>query len=393
MELAEAEVRRIHHDALTIDAHVDIFSFFNDPEHNAGEETKDQLDLPKLERGDLDVAVIALHADPAQRTPESIAAARAQVDKKLKAVQGFIAQHPDRLELATSAADLERIPASGKHAILLSFSNALALGKDISLIDAYYEQGIRQFTFAHLGNNDLAYSSRPAPFFGDDPNEVGGLTELGKQALMKLNRLGIIVDVSQLTTQGLFQAVELSEAPVIASHSAIRKLVDTSRNLTDEELKAVANTEGVVHIVAMGGYVKTVPPSTSSLDKYINTVIKPFNLEFLKDDARVKLDPMTYNQYLEAAAGYYREAWREGGDLTDYVNAIDYAVELIGIDHVGISSDFNHAGGLANYSNEGEAPNVTQELVRHGYSEAEIQKLWGANYLRVFQQVEAFSKK
>ena len=384
----EALVRRVHHDAFTFDAHLDIRPDFNTPENDAGNDTPDQFDLPKLEKGDLDAAAVALFADPLRRTPENIALARQQVETKLAALRRLVTQHPDRLAFATTAAELERIPGQGKHAILLSFLNALPLGKDLSLLEYYHRQGVRLFGFTHAGNNDFADSSRPNAAFGDKPDEAGGLTPVGKQAVAELNRLGVIIDVSQLTRAGVLQTIQLSKAPVVASHSAVRGRVEKTRNLTNEELKAIAAGGGVVHIVAFPAYLRDNPQQKTD---YVQQIWAPFGLTPGTDDPKTELSPVDYQQFQQAYRAYSGTAWKYG-TLVDYLDAVDYAVRLVGINHVGLSSDFNHGGGVTGYTHVGEAPNVTRELLKRGYSEADIRKLWGGNFLRVFRQVEGLAK-
>ncbi|MBX2897345.1 MAG: dipeptidase [Cyclobacteriaceae bacterium] len=381
--------RAIHKNLLTLDAHIDLRSDFNAAGNEASKETVDQLDLPKLERGELDVATIALFADPLKRSPENIVLARKQVDTKLASLKQWVAKHPDRLEFAYTSQDLERIPAKGKHAILLSFLNALSLGQDLTLIEKYYKEGVRVFGFTHVGNNDWADSSRPNAAFGDKPNENKGLTDLGKKGIGELNRLGIIIDVSQLTPAGVFQAIQLSKAPVIASHSAVFGRVENSRNLTNEELKAIAASGGVVHIAAFTPYLRQNPEFTKA---YLKQVWEPFGITYGKDDPRQKLDAATYQKHLDAYREFSRNEWRYS-NLTDYLDAVDYAVRLIGVDHVGFGSDFNHGGGVTGFNSVAEAPNVTRELLKRGYTEEEIRKLWGGNFLRVFKEVEAVAKQ
>ena len=385
--LSDAVVRRVHKNVLTIDPHVDIPADFGKPA--AGDPGSDgQFDLAKLEAGDLDVATIALFAGTAKKTPENIAAARKEVDTKLAAIRQFVGAHPDKLAFATTAADLERIPAQGKHAILLSYLNAFALGTDISQLPLLYKDGVRLLGLTHAGNNNWADSSRPVAGYGDKPDELGGLSALGKQAVTDLNRLGIIVDVSQLTPAGVFQTLKLSKAPVIASHSAVRSRVDVTRNLNNNELKAIAAGGGVVSIVAFPAYLHE---SEQQKSDYLKNVWEPFGLK-PGDDAKSRLDAETYKKYQAAYKAYSASGWKYAS-LPDYLDAVDCAVRLIGIDHVGLASDFNHGGGVRGYANVGEAPNLTRELLKRGYTEADIQKLWGGNFLRVFRQVETTAKQ
>jgi membrane dipeptidase len=381
---ANPRAQAIHERALTVDAHLDIRDDFARSGADAGQETADQFDLPKLERGKLDVAVVALYSDPARITPASIAAARAQVDRKLAELQRFVANNSARVEFARSSADIERIARTGRHAVLLSFLNTLPLGEDLGLIQKYRDAGVRVFGFVHAQNTPFADSSRPNKAYGDVPGQYGGLTSLGKRAVGELNRLGVLIDVSQLTPAGVQQTVELSKAPVIASHSGLRSRVDLPRNLSDEELKLIAARGGVVHVVAFPGYLKSSPQRAA---EYTNNVWAPFGLKAGEDDPRTKLSAEDYQKFQAAYRQYSSNAWRYA-TLADYVDSVDAAIKLIGIDHVGLSSDFNHGGGVTGYANVGEAGNVTAELLKRGYTEQDIDKLWGGNFLRVLKQAE-----
>jgi membrane dipeptidase len=383
----EALVQSVHRLALTIDPHIDIAPTFNGPGNDASQETTDQFDLAKLERGGLDVATVTLAASQQKRSPETIAAARKEIDAKLAAIRGFVAQNPSRLEFAHTGDDLQRIPAKGKHAILLSFLNAFPLGQDLSLLSHYQKEGVRVFGFVHAGNNDWADSSRPSAGFGDKPDALGGLSPLGQQAVAELNRLGVIVDVSQLTPSGVFQVVQLSRAPVIASHSGIRGRVDVTRNLANEELTAIAATGGVVHIVAFPGYLRDLPEARAAR----TAVFTQFGVKET-DDVRAKLSAEDYAKFRAAYAEDSRKNAARLG-LVDWLDSVDYAVRLIGIDHVGLSTDFNHGGGVTGYADVGEGPNVTRELLKRGYSPDDISKLWGGNFLRVFREVEATARR
>ena len=380
---------KIHAAAITIDPHIDIRDDFDIEGNDAGNETVDQIDLVKLEKGQLDVATLALFADPLRRTPENIALARKQVDSKLTTIQDFVNKHPDKLEFVKSTKDIERVVGEGKHGILLSFLNALSLGKDTSLIAGYYGKGVRLFGFAHAGNNDWTDSSRPNEAFGDKPNEAGGLTAIGKQAIPILNRLGIIIDVSQLTTDALNQTLALSKTPVIASHSALRSVVDNARNLSDKELKAIADKGGVVHIVAFAAYLKD---TAAFKEDYKKKIFEPLGLVVGKDNPKEKLSPADYKKFKDAYKEFSRNEWRYA-TLNEYLNSVDKAVKLIGIDHVGFSADFNHGGGVTGYSSVADGPNITDELLKRGYSEEDIKKLWGGNFLRVFGEVEKTAGK
>ena len=373
-----AEAKRIHENVLVLDSHVDIPVDYGLGKLDPGIDGATQVDLPKLERGGVDAAVFAVFARPGWRSSEGVAKARDEANRKLRAIREIPQRYPSRAALAFSADDVERIHREGKVAVIVGFLNALPLGKDLSLIDLYYNSGVRTFGFVHAGNNDFADSSRP---IGDDkPGEHGGLSPLGREALDRLNKLGVIVDVSQLTPQGLTQTIELSKAPVVATHSAIKALVDSPRNLSDAELDAIKSNHGVVQIVAFSYYLKAPPADLQK--KY-----KELQARFKKDTR-----DLTQEENDELHREIYALAPKTA-TVADLVSAIDYAVKRIGIDHVGISSDFNHGGGVIGWKDESEAVNVTTELVRRGYTEEQIAKLWGRNFLRVFREVEAVSKR
>lgn len=338
------KAREIHKRIIAFDSHVDLpFDYTG-----ASADGNTQLDLPKVERGQLKGAAIAVFVPQGPRTPEGYAQARADADKKYNLIKGIAEQNPDRATLAYSPADVRRIAAQGKFAVALSMLNAYPLGSDISQIDEWYRRGVRIFGFVHAGHNDWADSSRPNAARGDRTEEHGGLSTLGKQAVARLNELGVLIDVSQLSTPAFKQVLSLTKAPVAATHSGVKGIVDNSRNLSDEELALIKKNEGVVQVVAFGNYLRPAPAQTAG---HAETI-----------------PPATVAQL---------------------VDSIAYAVKQIGIDHVGISSDFNHGGGVAGWQNEGESQNVTAELLRRGYTERDVAKLWGGNFLRVWAAAQS----
>jgi len=322
---------------LNLDAHSDVL-IDSTPERYWGPGHSSRTDLAKLRAGSVDAVAFAIAVGPGPRTPEGVAEARKEADLKLAIIRDFVKQSGGRAEIALTAADIQRLHKQGKIAVIETFLNARSLGHDVNGIDEFYKAGVRVFGLTHAGNNDFADSSRPQNGEGEEHH---GLSPLGKEAVTRLNTLGAIVDVSQLTPAGVFQVLSLTKAPVIATHSDVRALVDNTRNLSDEELDAIKKNGGVVSAVPFNPYLAKVPPAT----------------------------------------------------LEDYVNHIDYLVKRIGIDHVGIGTDFNHGSGIPGFDDESEAANVTAELLKRGYTEGQIAKIWGGNFLRVFRQVEAVAKK
>src|SRR5215469_5300062 len=336
--------REIHKRILAFDTHLDLpFDYVG-----AAADGKTQFDLPKVARGQLKGAALAVFVQQGPRTPEGYAKARADADKKYALIKAVAEQNPDRAALAYSPADVRRIAAQGKFAVVISLLNAYPLGADLSQVDEWYKRGVRLFGFNHAGHNDWSDSSRPSKPLGNGLEEHGGLSELGKQGVARLNELGILIDVSQLSTPAFRQVLGLTKAPVTASHSGIRALVDATRNLSDEELDLLKRNGGVISVVAFSNYLRTPPAQAEGAP------------------------PATVAQL---------------------VDAIAYAVKRIGIDHVGIASDFNHGGGVAGWQNEGEALNVTAELLRRGYSERDVGKLWGGNFLRVWGEAQKIAKR
>jgi len=337
-----ARAKEIHSRIITFDSHLDLpFDYAG-----ASADGKTQFDLPKTARGQLKGAAIAVFVPQGPRTSEGYAKARVDAEKKLALIKAIAAENPGRAAIASSPADVRRISAQGKFAVVISMLNVYPLGSEIGQLDEWYKRGVRILGYTHAGNNDWADSSRPSKPLNDKPGEHGGLSELGKQGVARLNDLGMLIDVSQLTTLALKQVLAVTRAPVAATHSGIRAIVDAPRNLSDEELELIKKNGGVVQVVAFSNYLRKAPEAS---------------------EAGAPPAPATVAQL---------------------VDSISYAVKKIGIDHVGISSDFNHGGGVLGWQNEGEAQNVTVELLRRGFAERDIAKLWGGNFLRVWTQAQ-----
>jgi len=383
----DARAQAIHGRVLKLDSHVDVLVPSATSEYGPGE--KDRADLDKLRRGGIDAVAFAIAVGPGQRTPEGVAAARAEADAKLAVIRGFIAKNPSQAGLALSAADVRRLHQQGKIAVIESFLNARSLGGNLDGIDEFYASGVRLFGFVHAGNNDFADSSRP---IGEPQQEFHGLSPLGKQAVVKLNRLGVIIDVSQLTTDGLLEVLKLSKAPVVASHSAVRALVENTRNLSDSELDAIKANGGVVQVTAFNAYLVPRPADYANKARALRT---SFGLSPDFPDTPLGIMSGADSLSTERHQAFIRElsALYPKATVKDYVDHIDYIARRIGIDHVGIGTDFNHGAGIIGFEDESEASNVTRELVRRGYDERQIAKIWGGNFLRVFEAVEVVARR
>lgn len=361
---------------LTIDPHLDLPKDAATPGWTGASDRSSQFDLDRARRGRLDAAAIAAFVPQGTRDPASLAQAQTDLRARHAAIHAIADRNPDRAALALSPADVRRIAASGRFAVIESLLNAWPLGDDLGQFDLWYARGIRILGFVHAGNNQFADSSRPALQLGDRPGENGGLSPLGRAAVKRLNELGVLIDVSQLSDAAFAQVLALSRAPVIASHSDVRALVGNSRNLTDAQLDALKAKDGVVAINAFSAYLRARSPATQAA---VAALQQQFGLRSggpaLPPDRQADYD----RRYHDIAAAEPKAT------VADLVNAVDYAVRRIGIDHVALSSDFNHGGGVVGWNDVGELGNITAELKRRGYSAADIDKLWGGNVLRVWQ--------
>ena len=374
----EERAREIHQRVLTIDTHDDIPFDFATPEVDPLNADR-QVNLEKMRAGGLDVGFFIVYVGQTERTPENYERAKADALTKFDAIHRMTDEmYPDLIGLAYTAADVERIHDEGRLVAAIGIENGYVIGKDLSLLETYHDLGARYITLAHNGNNDIADSAQPDEENGDTPGENGGISEFGEQVIAEMNRLGIMVDVSHISKEASLDAMRLSRAPVIASHSSTYALADHPRNMDDEQLLALRDNGGVMQTVAFGSYVKA--PSIEE--------------EAAMAELRERLGIEGFSSMTDGQRQAFREGRREirtrfpEPNVADFVDHIDYAVDLIGMDHVGISSDFDGGGGVEGWNDASETLNVTVELVRRGYTEDEIGKLWGANTLRVWRAVE-----
>jgi membrane dipeptidase len=362
-----ARARAIHERVLTIDTHIDF-----EPAHftaacNYTRRLVTQVNLPKMRDGRLDVAFFVVQVPQGVLTPAGYADAYRQALAKFDAVHRLTEQiAPDEIQLALSSADVSRIARTGRAVAVIGIENGYPNGLDPLRVRDFHQRGARYMGLAHTGHNQLA-DSHSGETTKDAPNE--GISMLGRAVIAEMNRVGMMIDLSHLSRAAAMQAIALSKAPVIASHSAVRALVDHNRNLDDEQLLAVKKNRGVVQVVAYAGYLKA--GSRSGRAPIRNAVAAG-------TVASCPIEPRS--------AGPLSVEGRPG--VKDLVDHIDYAVKLIGVDHVGISSDFDGGGGIEGWDSAADTANVTIELVRRGYSEDAIAKLWGRNLLRVWAEVE-----
>ena len=327
----------LHLSLLTLDTHIDI-PWPTGPD--AFEDSRRCVDLPKMRRGGLGAGCFAAYVPQAARTPAGEQMAFERAVAMLQAINAM-GRSQDGLtaRVATTAAAIEAAKRDGVLAIVPAVENGFATGTDLSRLARFRELGARYLTLTHNGHNALSDSCNPRKDLNDAPEEHGGLSALGRAAIAELNRLGMLVDVAHVSRAGMLQATEVSRTPIVSTHSCIRALCDHPRNMDDAQLDALRDVGGVIQITAV--------PS------------------FLKKES--KADQVT---------------------TADFADHVDYAVRRIGLDHVGISSDFDGGGGFSGWMNAADSPNITAELHRRGYDRAALAALWGGNFLRVMRLAE-----
>ena len=390
--------QRIHEKVITIDTHADInVKNFTDSV-NYTQRLSTQVDLPKMEEGGLDVAWFIVYTGQDTLSAEGYAKAEENAMAKFQAIRRLCEEYaPDRIELAMNSDDVRRISASGKKAAMIGVENAYPIGEDLSKFETYHELGARYISLSHNGHSQFCDSNTGER---DSLWLHNGLSKLGKEAVYEMNRLGIIIDISHPSKASMEQMIALSEAPLIASHSSARALCDHSRNLDDEQLRLVKANGGVVQTVAFSSYLDTEKSEARSafMKEIYKEVADSLEMEWHERSAWPTLTKAQQTAFLEnypkvMAVGKEKVQSMAGVppavNVSDFVDHIDYMVNLIGIDHVGISSDFDGGGGIEGWSDASETFNVTLELVKRGYSEEEINKLWGGNLLRVLDEVQA----
>lgn len=377
------QARAIHQRVLTLDTHIDIPFNYATREVDPGVANDFQVDLTKMRTGGLDAGFFIVYVGQTDRTPANEAEAKVSAMTKFDAIHRMADEmYPDEIEIAYSSDDVEHIASSGKLVAAIGIENGFVIGRDLSLLEAYFDLGARYMTLAHGGHNDIADSATA----GDVEPEHGGVSAFGEKVIAEMNRLGMMVDVSHISREAMMDAVRLSEAPVVASHSSVRALMDHPRNLDDEQLVALRDNGGVMQTVAMAPFL--TEPAARRRREYMN-IRRGFGM--IPGQPPEELGAEPYEDYTGRMEALDRR-WPDA-TVVDFVDHIEYAVELIGIDHVGISSDFDGGGGILGWNDASETLNVTVELVRRGYSEEDIAKLWGRNLLRVFREAEAVAAR
>jgi membrane dipeptidase len=391
--------RGIHERVITLDTHDDINAANFTAEQNYTMDLETQVNLPKMEEGGLDVSWMIVYVGQGELTEAGFDAAYAQAIEKFEAIHRLTEEiAPDRIGLALTSDDVREIVASGRKVAMIGVENGYPIGTDPSRVEEFWERGARYMSLAHNGHSQLADSNTGER---DDVWLHGGLSDLGREVIAEMNRVGIMIDISHPSKEANLEAMALTRAPVIASHSAARAMFDHSRNLDDEQLMALRENGGVVQTVAFRSYLDGDKHAAWQEARQAAMADAASQMDFEIRGGRGAVQGMSEEERTAYREGLSRvedaadavlaatEGTPEPVDVSDFVDHIDYLVELIGIDHVGISSDFDGGGGIEHWNDASETFNVTLELVRRGYTEEEIGKLWSGNLLRVLDEVQA----
>ena len=327
-----AEAKRIHSRIITLDSHCDTPMFFSEgytADMFSKRTDKVLVDLPKMREGFLDASIMVAYLKQGERDAESLLAATAKANRILTQIEEMVAANCTAVDIAYTPSDIARLKHIGKKAIMLGIENGYAIGKDLSLLEHFAKRGIVYMTLCHNGDNDICDSARGNA-------EHGGLSPFGEKVVLEMNRLGIMVDMSHAAESSFYDALEVSKKPIVCSHSSARSLCDHPRNLTDDQMKALAQKGGVAQVTMYNG--------------------------FLRSDGKAT--------------------------ILDAVEHLNHMVNIMGIEHVGIGTDFDGDGGIPGMANASEVINFTRRLLQERYAEEQIQMIWGGNFLRVMEQIK-----
>ena len=323
------EAKNLHHRILTLDSHCDTPMFFDQQINFASRDPKILVDLHKMTEGHLDATIMVAYLEQQGLTDENLLAVTAKADRILNEIEAMVAKSSSYVNIAYTPTDLFRLKAEGKKAIMLGIENGYAIGRDIRNVERFRRRGVVYMTLCHNGNNQLCGSCR----FND---EGLGVNAFGEEVIHEMNRVGMMVDISHAGDQTFYDALDISTKPIVASHSSSRALCNHPRNLTDDQMKALARKGGVAQVTLYNGFLKEAGEAT----------------------------------------------------IQDAIAHLNHMVDIMGIEHVGIGTDFDGDGGIIGCASASELINFTRCLLKERYSEDDIRRIWGGNFLRVMEEVQ-----
>jgi membrane dipeptidase len=373
----ESKAARIHAAAFTVDSHTDTPLNFSNKRFNIAKDNSETVlrscvDFPRMRKGGLDAAFFAVFISQGPRTAEGNAKAKAKAETIFDSIYAAVNRNSAISGIATSPGEAKKLVKQGKSIVFIGVENGYPVGNDLANVNHFYERGARYITLCHTKNNDICTSST-------DTANTSGLSDFGKQVVQEMNRIGMMIDVSHASDQSFYDILKLSKSPVIASHSCARALCDNPRNLTDEMLLALAANNGVVQMCILSDYVKKPLPNPER-DSARMAVRKKYN----------NFQDLTDEQWDAASIDWHSiddKFPQQLANVSQVVDHIDHMVKIAGIDHVGIGTDFDGGGGVDGCKDVSQMGNITLELVKRGYSEKDIKKIWGGNLMRVMSEV------
>ena len=372
---------------LTLDSHFDIpFDYMDNPKHDPGNSTEMQVDFSKMREGGLDSGFFIVYVGQSNLTDDGFKKAKDQAMLKFKAIHKMIQTYPDKILLALEPNDIRNAKEKGKISAAIGIENGYIIGNNINLLEDFYNLGARYITLAHIGHNQISDSSIPKKSLNDASEIHGGLSSFGKEVISKMNQLGIMVDISHISDKAALQAIKLSQTPVIASHSSARAIANHPRNLSDNIIKKIANKNGVIQVVAFSSYIEVNKERNNAINS-----LRKFIVNLTGDKIFIYRKHTEHPQYKIKMDEINRDFPLPSVDK--FVDHVDYIVNLVGINYVGISSDFGGGGGIDGWMDASQTKNITLALLERGYSKNDIKKIWSENFLRVWTDVINHSKK
>ena len=375
----------IRAEIITFDSHIDIpFDFMENSKHDPGDNSDMQVDIPKMQKGGMDAAFFVVYVPQGPLNEAGFKNAKELAEKKFKAIVNMTKSYSSKITLALSPKDIYQAKENNLLSAAIGIENGYTIGEDISLLDYYYSLGARYMTLAHIGHNQISDSSIPSKRLNNSEKMHNGISPFGRKVIKRMNNIGMMVDISHISEEAAFEAIQLSRSPVIASHSCAKSIADHPRNLSDDLILALASKGGVIQVVAFPNYVKVDNSRFFAI------------MELGKEVAKIYGD-RNFIPSMHAIKDEYTEGMKEINkryplpSVDDLIDHIDYIVELVGIDYVGISSDFGGGGILEGWIDASQTNFVTERLRKRGYSENDIKKIWGENILRVWREVEDIS--
>ena len=375
------KAKKIHEKVLTIDTHADVpINMMRDDfdvsvEHDY-EKDGTQIDFPRMKKGGMDGMFFAVYLGQGKRTAEANAEAKKKALAIFDKIHEAVKLHPDMAGLATTSKDAYRLQKEGKRAVFIGMENGWPVDNDIKNLKLYYDLGLRYITLSHSQNNDICDSSTDP-----DGPEFNGLSKFGEEMVKEMNRLGIMVDISHVSDSTFYDVIKMTTVPIIASHSSCRALCDVPRNMTDDMIKVLAKNGGVIQINFVPGFVKK-PSEQQELS--MKALMMKIRQTDLTPDQKKEL-----RLEMKAIGKKYE---KDLPTIKDAVDHIEHVIKLTSVDHVGIGMDLDGGGRVIGMNDVSQIGGITEELVRRGYSEKDIAKIWGGNIMRVLDKVEKGAK-